>query len=201
MDPFRATSDIDEWYTYCLMVSSPVREYMNILYKYGKECRHITDCGTGEVHSAWAFAKALKDTKHGHKLLCMDVYMGKKAHILTEACHTNKLHFLFYIGTDLLGAPEDTDMVFFDTWRVYGQAKRELELWHNRVSKYIIIHGTTKYGLKPEENYRNENNFPAEETTRGIIPAIQEFLDSNKNWEVEKIYVINEGLTILKKVT
>ena len=45
------------------------------------------------------------------------------------------------------------------------------------------------------------NSFPVEEITRGLIPALTEFLETHKEWVLHKHYTNNNGLTILKRLS
>ena len=41
---------------------------------------------------------------------------------------------------------------------------------------------------------------PVEEIEKGLWPAVEEFLENNDNWELEKKYENCNGLTILKRI-
>lgn len=119
------------------------------------------------------------------------------------------LDFKFWIGNDL-NYPNDEkfDIIFIDTWHIYGQLKRELEKFAPMCNQWIIMHDTTVdavYG----ETIRNgwdarqqsiESGFPIEEINKGLWPAIEEFLNEHKNFELHHRYTHNHGLTILRKI-
>ena len=44
-----------------------------------------------------------------------------------------------------------------------------------------------------EESYQTENK-------TGLMPAVNEFLEANKEWYIYRQYTNNNGLTILKRV-
>jgi hypothetical protein len=66
-----------------------------------------------------------------------------------------------------------------------------------------VFHDTTTYGRSDEptdwqtpeimENYK-------EEEKKGLMPAIEEFLNENKEWYIYRQYTNNNGLTILKRL-
>ena len=106
-----------------------------------------------------------------------------------------------------LNITENVDLVFIDTWHVYGQLKRELDKFSKITNKYIIMHDTTVDGIVGE-TIRNgwnaqqqsiETGFPIEEINCGLWKAIEEFLDNNNNWKLKERYTNNNGLTILEK--
>jgi hypothetical protein len=81
---------------------------------------------------------------------------------------------------------EETDLLFIDTWHVYEQLKQELALHAARVRKYLVFHDTSTYGQVGEAA-----------GSRGIWPAIQEFLQNNPQWSLHSHAANNNGLTIL----
>ena len=100
------------------------------------------------------------------------------------------------------------DLTFIDTWHVYGQLKRELEKFSKVTNKYIIMHDTTvdaelgetiRLGWNAKEQSM-KTGFPLDEINKGLIPAITEFLESNKNWKMKERFTNNNGLTILEKI-
>jgi len=90
---------------------------------------------------------------------------------------------------------------------VYGHLKREFERWNSFVSKYIILHDTTvdewegetlRIGWNASEQSKT-SGIPIEEICKGLWPAVEEFLTLHPEWEIEKRYTNNNGLTILKR--
>ena len=45
-----------------------------------------------------------------------------------------------------------------------------------------------------------QSGFPVDEITKGLWPAIEEFLQNNDEWVLHERYTNNNGLTILKKI-
>ena len=103
---------------------------------------------------------------------------------------------------------ENYDLTFIDTWHVYGQLKRELEKFSKVTNKYIIMHDTTIDGYKGEtirfkqsaEEQSKKTGIPVDEINKGLVPAITEFLESNKNWKIRESFTNNNGLTVLEKI-
>ena len=102
----------------------------------------------------------------------------------------------------------ETDLLFIDTWHVYGHLRRELAYWHSSVKKYIIMHDTTIDEWKGEtirmgwnaQQQSIQHGIPVEEITKGLWPAIDEFLKEHPEWKLEKRYTNNNGLTILQRI-
>jgi hypothetical protein len=102
------------------------------------------------------------------------------------------------------------DLTFIDTWHVYGQLKRELAKFAPLTNKYIVMHDTTvdewagetmrnihKYDVDAQSI---ESGIPKDEILKGLWPAIEEFLENNRDWVLHKRWVNNNGLTILMHV-
>jgi len=100
------------------------------------------------------------------------------------------------------------DMVFIDTWHIYGHLKRELNKFSKITNKYIIMHDTTIDEIYGEsircgwniDTQSLESGIPKEEIICGLGKAIYEFLEDNKNWIIKEQYKNNNGLTILQKI-
>jgi hypothetical protein len=96
---------------------------------------------------------------------------------------------------------DNCELLFIDTWHDYLQLKKELYRHHRKVQKYIILHDTVSFGFvnegsgEPGGDTHDNINLPT-----GLIPAVEEFLDSNKDWIIWERKVNNNGLTVLKKI-
>jgi hypothetical protein len=88
---------------------------------------------------------------------------------------------------------EETDLLFIDTYHCYEQLKQELNLHSGKVRKYIVFHDTYTYGRKGENL-----SYQSFEGTKGILYAIEEFLEENKNWEIVHDVDYNNGLIIIE---
>ena len=101
------------------------------------------------------------------------------------------LDFTFHKKNVLEIEIEETDLLFLDTYHVYNQVKQELKLHSSKVKKYIVFHDTTSFAVDGEDKQKGT----------GIWPAIEEFLEENKDtWVIEKRFTNNNGLTIIKRI-
>lgn len=173
---------------------SDINEHLEVLYDLAKECTHITEMGVRSVVSTWAFMY-----RNPSVLVGIDLHVH---HNIDEAlkCYP-KWNF---IQADTLKIDIDpTDLLFIDTLHIYSQLKKELFKHGYKAKKYIVLHDTTTYGTSDEptdwqtpeimENYQTENK-------KGLMPAVNEFLEFNKEWYIYRQYTNNNGLTILKRV-
>ena len=113
--------------------------------------------------------------------------IAQKVGIQLEFQHVNSIHAVLEPGVDML---------FIDTWHIYGHLKRELAAHHAKVGKYIIMHDTTVdeiYGKSIRERRdmvaeSAATGYPVEEISRGLSFAISEFLAEHPEWVVEAVY-------------
>ena len=187
---------------------SDINEHLPTLYEYAKKCKHVTEAGVRTAVSSYAFGAGLVG-QEGNKLVQIDLNDSAEIQVFLKDCASEGVNAMFYKQSDLDAPMEQTDLFFIDTWHVYGHLKRELARWHSYVSKYIILHDTTLdeiYG----ETIRNgwdaqsqsfASGIPVDEITKGLWPAVTEFLTDHPEWTLEKRYTNNNGLTILRRVS
>jgi hypothetical protein len=165
---------------------SDINEHMNILFKYGSECSHITEMGVRGIVSTWAWLYAKPKKVIAYDLKDPSNWGGSLDEIKQYAKQLS-IDFEFHEADVLKINIEETDLLFIDTWHTYDQCKQELNLHSKQVKKYLIFHDTTTFGVRGEDG------------GVGLWPAIEEFLNNNSNWIIEKKLENNNGLTILTK--
>jgi cephalosporin hydroxylase len=199
---------ISQQYQRLCKLPSDINEHLPIMMAMSAECKTIAELGVRDIVSTWAFLQGLlnnnSDTK---RLICVDVcdipnidivkYIGKKENICVK-----------FIKHDsaTVKLPK-VDMVFIDTWHVYGHLKRELEHLHSNVGKYIVMHDTEIdkiYGEVVRLNHDPEkasakSGYPLNEITTGLGIAIIEFLTDHPEWEFKVHFTNCCGLTILQR--
>jgi hypothetical protein len=158
------------------------------LYEASLECEHITEMGVREGVSTRAFIYA-----NPKKLVAYDLNIDQKLNDIFEYCKSIGKDYS-YIQADVLDIEiEETDLLFIDTYHCYEQLKQELNLHSGKVRKYIVFHDTYTYGRKGENL-----SYQSFEGTKGILYAIEEFLEENKNWEIVHDVDYNNGLIIIE---
>ena len=188
--------------------SSDISEHLPILLAYAKQCVSITECGVREPTSAYAFTAGLKDTP-GNWYRMIDPYKSVLIDPFLAECNSEGVNASFVQASDLDCERIQTDLLFIDSWHIYGQLKRELAYWNTHVSKFIILHDTTVdeihgESIRMEMNIAEQvrsSGFPEHEIRRGLGPAVSEFLAEHPEWILDLKLTNNNGLTILKKLT
>lgn len=171
------------YFSRCNNPKLDIAVHLPVLKEYGKECRHITEMGVRRVTSTWAFlmARPLKlvsiDWDHEPFQVCRETLNEAK-----DLAHKAGIIFEFRAASTTDVVIEETDLLFIDTWHTYEQLMVELLLHADNTRKYIIAHDT------------NEAIFP------GMLCGVEDFVNLNPQWSVEKIYTESPGMTILKRV-
>jgi len=189
---------------------SDINEHIETLATLASECSAIAEFGVRTPTSTFAFLHGLSTNKNENKqIVCVDVAPVQGTYrIIQEAKKENiEVTFVQHDSATVI-IPFDVDMLFIDTWHVYGHLKRELANSHARVKTYIAMHDTEIDG-EIGENIRNKwdvaeyslkSGYPEEEIRWGLNKAITEFLADHPEWTMHAQYTHNNGLTVLKRV-
>ena len=190
-------------------IPSDINEHLPTLYNYATKCESVIELGVRGCVSSWAFTYGLLNNNKSVKEIFLNDLEKCDIDELLNACNDTDIKINYEWISDLeLKTRQNYDLTFIDTWHVYGQLKRELEKYSKITNKYIIIHDTTVDEIFGE-TIRNGWNaveqskisgFPVEEINCGLWPAVEEFLQNNKNWELKERYTNNNGLTILERL-
>lgn len=160
---------------------SDIYEHLPTIKKYAEECDHITEMGVRSIVSTYALLMGKPS-----KMISYDINDCNWQPVRNLVKDTTDFNFIIANTCECI--IEDTDLLFIDTLHNYEQLKIELERHANKVKKYMIFHDTTTFGTKGETS------------DIGLWPAIEEFLENNKNWAILEKYENNNGLTILKNI-
>ena len=188
---------------------SDINEHLPTLCKYASECQSIIELGVRGVISTYAFVYGLLNNNSSNKTLLLNDIVKCNIKELLQLTANLKIDIKYEWINDLdLEIKENYDLTFIDTWHVYGQLKRELEKFSKVTNKYIIMHDTSVDDYKGETirlgwNAKEQSiktGIPVDEINKGLIPAINEFLEGNNNWKIREKFTNNNGLTILEKI-
>jgi glycosyltransferase involved in cell wall biosynthesis len=179
-----STHTIQELYQQALRTPSDISEHLPTLYRLARECDHVTEMGTHTGVSTRAFLAAQPQV-----LVCYDVLRQPAVDLIEMAAsEAGRPRFQFFQADVLRIQIEPTDLLFIDTFHYYDQTKQELALHAERARKYLVFHDTTLYG-----------QYGQVAGSRGIWPAIEEFLDANSHWVISLKVDNNNGLTVLSR--
>lgn len=177
---------------------SDINQHLSILRDYAWNQEHVTEMGVRGVISTWALLAGLPQRMISYDIVHVDTSL------VSEHAASAGIEYEFRRADVLLmNVIEETDLLFIDTLHTYAQLRGELAKHAERVKKngVIILHDTTTYAHTDEVMYSHAS--PLARATyhgkAGLIPAIEEFLDSNKKWRAELTRQNNNGLTVLRR--
>lgn len=174
---------LEEYKRFCFTPSN-INEHLPTINRYTKKCSHVTELGVSEGCSTRAFL--VEDVV----LRSYDIVKNSTVQSLFEYA-TNIGKDVKYTIADVNTIElEETDLLFIDTWHAYDQLKNELAMHSGKVRKYIIMHDTQTFGTQDEDGVGK----------KGLLPAIMEFLISNRDWQLLEHYKNNNGLTVLGRI-
>lgn len=187
---------------------SDINEHLPVLFDYTKRCSSVVECGVRDIVSSWAFAYGLMGVPDNQYTL-VDPYRGGEMDSFLTTCRDAGVNAEFVNQSDLECPLVKADILFIDTWHVYGQLKRELNRWNASIAKYIILHDTTVDGERGETIRVGWNatlqsarsGIPVSEINKGLWPAVTEFLTDHPEWTLERRLTNNNGLTILSRIS
>ena len=185
---------------------SDINEHLPTLYTYASHCTHVTECGVRAAVASYALANGIRG-KDGARMVLVDLSGCDNIESFLDICEYENINTTFYEEDDLKCPIEDTELLFIDTWHVYGHLKRELARWHSHVKSYIILHDTTIDGEVGESiragwdiaEQSKSTGIPEEEIIKGLWPAVEEFLSEHPEWILIERYTHNNGLTVLAR--
>lgn len=177
-------SRIEALYHQAAQNPSDINEHVERLRQLGESCSHITEFGvrTGVSTIAWVAARP-------KTLVCYDIRRCSEVDSIEEAAKEIDVAFIFHERDVLKVTIDPTDLLFIDTLHTYDQLCAELALHASCVRAMIVLHDTTTYGVSGE--------LPR---TRGLWPAVEEFLVANPAWKLHERRTNNHGLTVLKRL-
>jgi hypothetical protein len=200
---------VKQKYNYLCNTPCDINEHLPTLYKYATQCESIIELGVRGCISSWAFTYGLLNNNSINKsILLNDITSCDIGELLNVTKNLNINVKYEWINDLNLDIKTNVDLVFIDTWHIYGQLKRELNKFSVLANKYIIMHDTTVDELYGETIRCNmnaiqqsqETGIPIDEIICGLGKAIDEFLTNNKNWKLAEKYTNNNGLTILERI-
>lgn len=178
-----------------------INEHLPLLRSYASQCEQVTELGTRFAVSTIGFliGRPKKVTTIDLNYHFYKPYEEEINRFASEC----KVEFRF-IEADVLKIDiEETDLLFIDTLHTYNQLSKELRKHESKTRKWIILHDTVTFGHKDEEFYKNgsisEVIINEQHTKRGLIPALEDFLNENKNWQIKEKFINNNGLTVLQR--
>lgn len=196
--------------------ASDIYMHLPTLRKLSSKCDTIAEFGVRGIVSTWAFLAGLLDGKSEtetesvtkKKLICVDIEPIDFEHVQKTAAEVDIDAQFIECDSATVKLPHQVDLLFIDTWHIYGHLKRELAAHHNDVRMYIAMHDTEVDGVVGEsvrlgldcEKQAEMSGYPIDEIKKGLKLAVDEFLVKHGDeWVMTHHFMENNGLTILTR--
>jgi hypothetical protein len=168
----------DAIYRANLAAHSDIREHLGLLKGLAMECDLVVELGFRTGVSTSAFLAA-----HKPNVISYDLMPSPQAKLL--ACP----NFDFRIGDSRTVDIPKCDLLFIDTDHTEATTRLELAQHFNKVRRWIVLHDTETFGRRDRAPGKG----------KGILAAVDEFLESWPWWTMILQIRNNNGLTILER--
>lgn len=167
------SQEIEAKYQEFCITPSDINEHLPTLRSYYDKCESVTELGVRGCVSL--FAALASNAK---KVVAVDIF-----NVWTP--EVEKLTFI--CADDLSIEIEPTDMMLIDTAHNYNQCIQELNLHAKHINKWVAFHDVNIFGVNGDDG------------GKGLMFAINEFLDQNKEWIIVYHTDINNGMLIIER--
>ena len=189
-------------------------DYLETMRAYAQKCSSIMVAGQGTCTALWPLLKGLHQNAEINttkSLVASEKVFHPNVDEVARVASGLGIQYTFLkqpsLEVDISGYQE-YDLLFIDTWHVYGQLKRELEKYAPKTRKYIMLHDTKIDGVWGESVRVGWNTtwqalefgMPEEEVKMGLKPAVDDFLATHPEWSMELLMKAGNGLTILSRL-
>jgi len=183
-------------YTKRCNTPSYINEHLPTLKYYASMCDSVVEFGVDEANSTFALMYGFPK-----KIISYDILDKPAAKVAKKIAGENGIEYEFKVSDSRYVDIDPCDLLFIDSDHKYAVCYIELTKHSAKVKKYIILHDTVYFGTKDTGEKFGHCDY-AHFGKRGLNAAIDDFLKDEKdgiNWIVEKIFINNNGLTILKR--
>lgn len=157
--------------------------------------RHVTEFGVREGHSTRAILDGLR--ARWAKLVSYDIDPPAAGDLLDYARDAEVLWEFRQEDTLTTDPIAPTELLFLDSAHTYDQVKAELIRHAASVERFLVFDDVTIFG---EHGDPNGNTGRPDPNVRGIMPAIEEFRQTNPSWKVHTHNPEGCGLLCLERV-
>lgn len=192
--------------------ASDINEHIDILRQYASQCSSVGEFGVRGGESTYGLlyglSQSTKNDEGKKEYIGVDIQYCPISVEMSELAKSVDVKYTFIQSDSAKVNIPSVDLLFIDSWHVYGHLQRELNNNHTKVNEYIIMHDTTVDGALGESircgwniaEQSRSSGYPEDEIAKGLWPAVEEFLQAHPEWVLVHRYTNNNGLTVLKRV-
>ena len=169
---------------------SNIYEHLPVLKRYSNKCNHVTEFGVWKANSSIGLMAGLPKTMRSYDIR---EFSSVTTQLLYDLASENNIDYRFKIQSSIEIIIDQTDLLFIDSLHLYEHLKKELEMHHTKVNKYMIFHDTVECATSGMDI--KGKRYP----NKGLMIAIEEFLLGNQEWVIKEHFMNNYGLLVLKR--
>jgi len=173
---------------------SDINELLPLIKRYADVSQHVTEMGVRQPTSTYAILASKAKT-----IVSYDIETQPEVQECKDICANEKRDWTYIEENVLKVQIDETDFLWIDTFHCYSQLKAELFLHSPKVKKYIGFHDTHTYGISGESAYLKQGH-DGNNDGKGLLTAINEFLQDNPEWIVDFKTNRNNGMTVIKRI-
>ena len=201
---------------------SEINEHLPIIKEHSSMCSSVMSLSLGDIGTTYSILYGLHSSSNhslsslssnpGRESFPMErgrMYIGADYHFSKlRGCYPlielieldkNELSIDNIIKIDSL---PKIDLLFIDSIHTYCHVCYQLETYSHFISKYIILHDTANpWGFNDDITYTGDLSeyHPSYDRNKfGVWPAIEDFLNVHKEWNLKTRLYNNHGLVILE---
>lgn len=173
---------------------SDANEHLPFLRECAAKCQTVVECGTWLSVTATGLLMGLLDSSQTNKRFTIvdmnsDYLAWTKKRLEEFDLGRNPPQIDYVLGSTLEIDLPESDLLFIDTYHSFSCLSQELARHHDKARKYIIGHDWISFAILGEDG-----NCP------GIQEAVEQFLDTNPEWQLTRTFDHNNGLFVLGRV-
>jgi hypothetical protein len=188
---------------------SDISEHLPVLRDRTRECGAVVHLGASNLVATWALLAGLSQSSASQKSYigldvreCADPLNFKVLHLCAQH---HDIGFGFIVDKNEFKMKPECDLLFIDALHTYPHLTAELEHFHHKVAKYIIMHDTSApWGHQDEAITTSEQRkqYPVcvDYRKQGLWPAVEDFLQRHPEWALKERRLNCHGLTTLVRV-
>ncbi len=178
---------LEDTYLFLHNTPSDINEHLPVLKELASQSDSVVEMGVRWVVSTFAILAGKPKSLTSIDIQDPKTY-NNRIDIASDFAKKEEINFEFILADTTKIEIDPCDFLFIDTWHVYDQLKKELDLHGNKAKKFLAFHDTVTFGKKGEGG-----------SHKGLMLAIDEFMKENPHWKVKKHYTNNNGLLVLER--
>lgn len=188
---------------------APSQQLFAMLEDMAGQCLSILELGAHRSIITWALLHGLCTRSHERNMRRYILNDLKPFNVnnLLRVTESYGVQMEFYWQNDLtLDLTEAVDMIVIDTLHVYPHLRLELEKFAPFARRFLAILNTAKYGDQGESIMSKEMQgvcatygYTEECMSKGMMPAILEFLETDHAWSIHEVSHQGNGLVVMMK--